>query len=299
MSKEVQRNFIIGDQWLYYKIYSGPKTTDKILTDIVKPVTEKLLSQGIIEKWFFIRYADPKHHLRLRFQYADPNQVGVIINTMYPYLRAFTEEDFIWKVQIDTYQREVERYGAATMELSETLFYHDSKMIIGFLDLVEGDEGDELRWLFSLRSMGSFLNSFHFSDPDKMELLNVLRIGFKNEFDTTNVLSKQINDKFRGVRSKVEDFMSCDEKSHPDYLPILVVIKEKEKALIPIVSQILEIHKKGLLMLDLDKLMASYLHMLMNRLFRSNNRLYEAVCYDFLNRYYRSKIAREKSKASI
>ena len=34
----MKRDFIIGDEWVYYKIYSGAKTCDKVLLDIVKPL---------------------------------------------------------------------------------------------------------------------------------------------------------------------------------------------------------------------------------------------------------------------
>jgi hypothetical protein len=34
--------------------------------------------------------------------------------------------------------------------------------------------------------------------------------------------------------------------------------------------------------------------MMLNRLFRSKNRLHELVLYDFMNRYYKSELAKEK-----
>jgi len=61
-----QRTFIPGDAWVYYKIYTGAKTSDILLTEIIKPVAEKLIEQELIDQWFFIRYADPKHHIRVR-----------------------------------------------------------------------------------------------------------------------------------------------------------------------------------------------------------------------------------------
>jgi hypothetical protein len=43
MSNEIQRTFILGDRWLYYKIYTGPKTCDAVLTEIIKAVAEQLI----------------------------------------------------------------------------------------------------------------------------------------------------------------------------------------------------------------------------------------------------------------
>ena len=65
---QVKRSFIIGSEWVYYKIYTGPKTADSILVDFIKPIVDQLLKDGIIKMWFFIRYADPEFHLRVRFQ---------------------------------------------------------------------------------------------------------------------------------------------------------------------------------------------------------------------------------------
>ena len=41
------RTFITGSEWLYYKFYTGPKTADLILTNLIKPVSETLLEEGI------------------------------------------------------------------------------------------------------------------------------------------------------------------------------------------------------------------------------------------------------------
>ena len=62
-----QRTFFIGSNWLYYKFYTGPKTADVVLTELVKPVGEKFIKQQKLDHWFFIRYADPQKHLRVRY----------------------------------------------------------------------------------------------------------------------------------------------------------------------------------------------------------------------------------------
>lgn len=296
--KKVQRNYILGDSWLYYKIYTGHKTSDVVLTEILKPVVERLKEDGIIDKWFFIRYADTRHHLRVRLQYSDTGRVGEIINGLYPSLKQFMDQDLIWKIQLDTYQREIERYGERTMELSEVFFYYDSKMIVDFLDLIEGEEGELLRWLFSLRAMDSHLNDFGYSDDDKLRLLDRLKTGFGNEFGMSRPLKKQLDSKYREERKKIEEFMIFDVADKPDYAAILDVIDIKEKEVGPIASQILNYFKQGTMEIQLDDLMASYLHMHMNRLFKSKNRLHEMVCYDFLHRYYKSMIARKKYQKS-
>ncbi|WP_422080479.1 thiopeptide-type bacteriocin biosynthesis protein [Ulvibacterium sp.] len=292
--KKIQRNYILGDSWLYYKIYTGHKTSDVVLIEIIKPVVEKLKGEGVINKWFFIRYSDTRHHIRVRLHYSNTERVGEIINGLYPPLKQFMDQDLIWKIQLDTYQREIERYGEHTMELSEVFFYYDSKMIVDFLDLIEGEEGEMIRWLFSLRAMDSHLNDFCYSDDDKLRLMDRLKTGFGNEFGMSRPLKKQLDSKYREERKKIEEFMVFNVADKPDYAPILDCIGIKEKEVGPIASQILNLFENGTMEIRLDDLMASYLHMHMNRLFKSKNRLHELVCYDFLHRYYKSMIARKK-----
>tara|TARA_R100000789_G_scaffold100433_1_gene110619 strand:- start:1972 stop:2247 length:276 start_codon:yes stop_codon:yes gene_type:complete len=66
--ERVIRNFALGSEWLFYKIYVGPKTGDALLTQAVKPLVYKLVSDSLVEKWFFIRYTDPNFHIRLRLR---------------------------------------------------------------------------------------------------------------------------------------------------------------------------------------------------------------------------------------
>lgn len=294
MTLDTQRNFILGDSWLYYKIYTGPKTADLILSEIILPIAEQLVQSNIIDKWFFIRYADPKHHLRVRFHYTKPEHVGLIINALYPHFKEYVHQDLIWKLQIDTYQRELERYGSNTIDLGETLFYHDSVMIAKFVEMIEGDEGEELRWLFSLRAMDSFLDQFEYTLEEKRDLMINMSTSFRSEFDSSKFLGKQLNDKYRAEKDKIKEFMVFTAEDNPDYEPILDILDERETNTKPIIEKLLEHKNNETLQVNINSLMSSYIHMHMNRLFKSKNRMHEMVCYDFLCREYKTKVARMK-----
>jgi thiopeptide-type bacteriocin biosynthesis protein len=158
MDQNIQKTFIIGDEWIYFKLYTGYKIADVILAETLKPMVERLLVEKIIDQWFFLRYSDPKPHLRIRFHYTSPSNVFDIIQEINTSLKPCFNENLIWKIQLDTYQRELERYGTNTIELAEELFSHDSNMVISMLDLIEGDEGEKIRWLFSIRAIDAYLN---------------------------------------------------------------------------------------------------------------------------------------------
>jgi len=293
----IQRTFIIGDKWLYYKIYCGTKTADYILSEIIQPLVVALNENQLIEKWFFIRYQDPDHHLRLRFKSHQSEQIGSIIAMFNLPLKQLMEQDLVWKVQMDTYQRELERYGSNTIELAETLFHYDSEAVAGFVDLIEeGTEADELRWMFSLRGMDALLADFDYSLEARMQLLSWLKTEFASEFHMDKNLKKQVNDRYRKYRNQIEYFMHLTSETAGDYLPLLELLDIRSEKNKEPISSILKIQKEGALEININELLASFIHMFMNRLFKSKNRVYEMIAYDFLYRYYMAYISKEKNK---
>lgn len=294
MTNTLQKNFIIGDKWLYYKIYTGIKTTEHILLEMVKPVAERLMEEKIIDKWFFIRYTDPKHHLRLRFHCTDTNNLNSVITALAPYLQKFIEQHYIWKIQNETYEREIERYGKNSMDLSEKIFHHDSEMILNILDLIdEGEEGDELRWLFSLRGIDAFLESFRFTIGEKENFMDRLKTAFEKEYGSSKFLKRQLDTKYRNHREKIEAFMTQSDEEL-DHAPLLALLNRKQENIAATVQEIQILRENNNLNINIDDFLSSHIHMFMNRLFKSKNRTYELVCYFFLHKYYKSSLARLK-----
>ena len=70
------------------------------------------------------------------------------------------------------------------------------------------------------------------------------------------------------------------------------VLKSKIKKTTKLTKHILEYQNHDRLKVRLDSLLSSYIHMLVNRAFRSKQCFYELVCYDFLSRFYRNQIGR-------
>lgn len=296
----LKRIFIVGDEWLYYKFYTGPKTADVILTEMIKPITEDLLSHQMIDYWFFIRYADPQLHTRVRFHVSDPIKIAPIIQAIRSHSTPYIEKDLVWKIQLDTYQREVERYGINSMDLSEKWFFYDSKMIVDMLSLIEGDEGERIRWLFALRAVDTMLDDFGFDMEKKFDLVTILRENFGREHGMNRNLKEQMEKKFRNDRAEINELMDRSNDQVSEMLPLFQFLAQKSAAVQPIAEQILTLNKNNQLGMPLNDLMASYSHMMVNRLFKSKQRTHEMVLYDFLHRYYKSEIARQKySKINI
>jgi len=290
----LQRTFIMGDEWLYYKFYSGPKTADLILTEMIKPAAEKLLSDGYIDKWFFIRYQDPGIHIRVRFHLVKPQFLFNVVQSLQSLSRSYIEQDLIWKVQVDSYQREIERYGIDSMELAESLFFHDSKMIVDMLNMIAGDEGEKYRWMFAIRAVDALLEDFHFEPERKLGLLSILKENFAREFGINKSLRDQLKTKYRDERKTIGIVLNRGQDDESEMKPLLELLTRKSQAIQPIVNVISESKQNNRLNPPLNDLVGSYIHMLLNRLFRSKQRVHELVIYDFLWNFYRSDLARQK-----
>jgi len=290
----VKRTFIIGDEWLYFKFYTGPKTADLILTEMIKPISEQLLSQGMIDYWFFIRYSDPKLHTRVRFHMTDARAVLPIIQMINQVATPFIEQQLIWAVLVDTYQREIERYGVNSMVLSEKLFFHDSRLMVNMLSMIEGDEGELVRWKFALRAVDLFLDDFGLDLEKKQEWVTRGREVFGREFGLTRGLKEQTEKKYRTHRAEIDELMDRKNDEVSEMLPLFQILEQRSAAHQPIVEDILDLDKNNRLMMPLSDLLSSYSHMMINRLFKSKQRLHELVVYDFLHRYYKSEIGRRK-----
>ena len=62
------------------------QSADLVIRSLIAPLIEELRSQGIIDSWFFIRFEDPEHHLRLRLHLPNVSKVGEVIVKMYSLL---------------------------------------------------------------------------------------------------------------------------------------------------------------------------------------------------------------------
>lgn len=284
--KALTPSFIIGDEWLYYKIYTGYNTAENILKEVIKPISSKLIKQKKIDKWFFIRYSDPKSHIRLRYHIPKNENITEIINTLNPYLKKYLKNDLIWNIQVDTYQREIQRYGLHTMELSEDLFFHDSVLVVNFINLIEGFEGEELRWLFSLKAIDCLLTDFKFSTDEKIVLMERLKNAYANEFGMTKSLKNQINSKYAIKRNQIISFLSDLEIDGNRYYEIEKILNKKSKNVTPTITKILEIYQSKKNNVEINHFLSSHIHMLANRIFKSKSRLNEMVVYNFLFKYY-------------
>ncbi|ADB36957.1 lantibiotic dehydratase [Spirosoma linguale] len=280
--EQVMRSFDPGSEWLYVKLYSGVQIADELLKKMIFPFVQELLTAGTIQNWFFVRYADPETHLRLRLQCTIPKFYGTILDRLSEWTAPYRKSGVIYRVQIDTYERELDRYGAITITETERLFAADSWAILRYL-VQETNSAD--RWRFAMQSCDSLLADFNVDTREKVNLLRHLQEQFLAEHQADRTLRQQLNARFRSEHDRIAYDLSGHQSTGNSTTSILV---ERSTLLRPCVRDITSKCPSS----SIPDLLASYMHMSLNRLFVSQQRTQEMVIYHFLARYYESQQAR-------
>lgn len=277
----VQRTFSLGSEWVYLKFYCGPKSADLILQNGIARVVHEAEMNEWIDQWFFIRYHDPDNHLRVRFHLTDTRFLQELLCIMECCIRPFEKSGLVWKIQADTYRRELERYGYETIEPVERLFCIDSRMYLDFLRQTEGDEREDLKWLWGLRNIDRFLCAAGLDTGCKKTLMEQVRNRFAEEFKMDRSLKSQIDRRYRSRRKRMEEFLNDGSFLHHIPAPYETQLWNLWKEIRTTVRE----------QATFELILTSYIHMAVNRLISSGQRLHELLMYDFLCRYYASLIA--------
>lgn len=128
--------------WLYFKLYGYEKRKSELFALLYEKL-EYYVQQGLINKYFFIRYADPKSHLRIRMQVKEKRYFQVVFENFIEEAKRYRTDGMISSVVLDTYQREVERYGGSTLiNNAEEYFFYDSHFVLKFLSEYMVQEND-------------------------------------------------------------------------------------------------------------------------------------------------------------
>ncbi len=286
-----------GSEWLYAKLYTGVSGVDEVLRSAVTPLVERLVAGSAVDRWFFIRYGDPDWHLRLRLHGGPARLHGEALPALYEALASLSRDGLVWKLQLDTYEREVERYGGPEgVVLSEALFHADSDAVLRLLALLEGDAGAEARWKLTLRGMDLLLDDLGLDARAKLAVAEHSRESFGRELRATGAFMHQLGARFRQARAGLDAAWAPDGGGDDLLVQGLAVLRERSARIGPLGRRLETAWAEGRLTVPVPRLAGSYLHMYANRLLRSAARAQELVLYDFLVRTYRSRLARTRAE---
>ncbi|WON93935.1 lantibiotic dehydratase [Sphingobacterium sp. UGAL515B_05] len=277
----LRRCFSLGSEWIYAKIYCGVHFADILLMETFPLIMNAINQQGSMRKWFFVRYNDPSPHIRLRIEISDPSQSISVISTMNSFLEQFVESGQISTISFDTYTREIERYTPFCMELSEELFYQQSEAI---LTTMQQSTSINDRWRLAFEYMESLLGAAKFTLPEKKDFCIRMNTLYQQEFGNNKNLWIHLNNKFKDKKdwfdnplNNLTDFKSKLDTIQCNIFSILRANTSKDEFRAAQIS-----------------LLSSYIHMFINRLFMSDQRLHELAIYHFMVGYYKMQVGKQK-----
>lgn len=280
-----RRPFGPASPWRYTKIYAGPSQIDRVLKHDVSGIVRGLTESGALDKWFFIRYFDPDGHLRLRFQAASEGTRPLLAAQVDEWLDRLLVEKKCWKVQVDSYDREVERYGGpGRIEIAEEFFHADSELVTA---LLEHDLAAEERWFAGLLSVDHLLDSFGLTIAQRQALMTSASSGLSSEYAAGKPTRIALGQRFRGERPRIARALKADSD---DELAVRLrpVFASGDRHLRAIAARLVPADSAGALASRDGELILSLVHMRLNRLLLSSHRPQEMILYDWLARSYES-----------
>jgi lantibiotic biosynthesis protein len=289
----VERRFAPGSDWLYAKLYAGTAGADVALRSAVRPVVADALASGAASRWFFIRYGDPDWHLRVRLHGPGLDEVG---RALHEAVEPLVADGIVWRVQLDTYEREVEHYGGPDgVVLSERLFHADSEAALGVVEALAGDDRADLRWRAALLGIDRLLDDLGLYAGEKGAVVGAARRRFGDELRVDASLRRQLGERYRVERPSLESLLARRPDGGGPLAAVLALHEARSAAVLAVAAELREAERAGRLAVPLVRLAGSYVHLHANRVLRSAPWAQELVIYDFLSRLYASAAARGRS----
>ena len=254
------------DEWLYLKLYIGDNRQNEFIKEYLPNIQEVVDSyQGEL---FYLRYADPNSHIRLRMKC---DNLFDLYKQILNIISEGRKNRLISSVDISTYDREIERYGGEDLLLeAEKIFCTDSRLMPRLLKICETNEmGFNLD---SLSIVSVYLYLVFFFDNDLHEIISFLE-----------TVSPKRNDKNKDINSDVKEYQkiieaNCNEKF---FLCLKNPIKSLNNKMLlnkltkqqhySIIDSIIHVHNNRLIGIDREK--EKYIYFVLRRIFISKTHI--------------------------
>jgi thiopeptide-type bacteriocin biosynthesis protein len=294
-SPSVIRQHAPGGEWLYAKLYCGAASADFVARTIIAPLVDRATEERWIDKWFFLRYADPRFHIRIRFH----GESGAMLRTLQLLGQACARSiasGRLSRLVLDTYRPEVERYGGpAGLDAAESIFHADSHTALGFIHGL-ADTGGRVasfgRDLVTLAGIDRYFQDANCALVDRIRLLELL---LKDQPRERRRLRSGM---FREYRQRIGDCLEearhgCASSSQVAHA--LCRRSDQTRAAFEALSGLQD---RGELVTPFDDILFSCTHMWTNRMSSPASTFDEVTLYDFLYRCYVSEHARAEASAA-
>ncbi len=249
-----------SSDWLFVKLYSAPDNVDRLMSGPIGDLLEMAENSGLARRWFFLRYADPDPHLRIRWQ-GDPD---VLLRHLLPHVAGLAaqliESGHLSKLVVDTYERELERYGGPRgTDVSESVFHADSRAVAELLRLLQRPIGLDVTELVAL-TLDDLLTGLGLDEPGRLAFYERQTAMFDDE-----ELRRSSGADYRSRKSRLRRILGSGRMDGVDPA-IESILATRREELEVAARQLADLAANGELGTSLENIYASYLHMHLNRL---------------------------------
>ncbi|MDX1996405.1 MAG: lantibiotic dehydratase [Thermoanaerobaculia bacterium] len=281
-----------SDRWLYLRLYAPDQELDEILLQCIYPTIAKLKRDSQLEKWYFLRYSDPDHHVRLRIlpaaKISPEDLLGIVGHEIGPFLKCRALHRLEWAA----HEVEDHRYGPpSTLAIVEEVFTSDSEWVLELIQCLRRDRLEKNRADWMVYNLDRWFEILSWPIGLRSELLSSLRAASAEAHPAAFPERSTRAALFRTRREGLETLLSDASGS----VPAVVLRANQQRAwrLRPLLSSLRQTRTfRG--REAFVKLVGSLLHLSTNRLQAWPDRGGEAVALDFLERIYLSRAARAR-----
>ena len=281
-----------GGEWLYAKIYSAESHADALLSRELRPLVERARSEDIVDRWFFIRYADPDFHLRIRL-HGDPQRLRErLLPQLEDTVGRLMAAGRAFRLAIDTYVPELRRYGGAhAIEDVERIFHADSDAVVALLGRAEQDGwDDEARWHAAALGMETLATDLGFSRDQRRQMFRRAADALFHDLGWDETVRRQMGERYRSARSAIERLVTIAD----DHLaPAHEIFRARGVVVHDAVTRLRGLAERNELTGSLEEMALSILHMHVNRILPSMQRAQELMLCEFLARAHQSLHVRQ------
>ncbi|MFF3748681.1 lantibiotic dehydratase [Streptomyces kronopolitis] len=122
-----RRRYLPGSRWSHLKLYAGPDQHNAIIAGPLRKLISKCEEHQLIDRWFYIRYADPRPHLRVRLRAQKPYDGHNVLRSLLDWGRELVAEGIADDFALATYEPETGRYGGnVVFDNIERVFHANS-----------------------------------------------------------------------------------------------------------------------------------------------------------------------------
>jgi thiopeptide-type bacteriocin biosynthesis protein len=258
-----------GSDWLYLKLYHPRPLEEDVIAGPMREFCDFAGSAGLAEEWFFLRYADPDPHLRLRFRGDPDNLIRRLVPEVCSWASELIADGLCQRFGFDTYEKELERYGgAAGTAATESVFAADSRAVASLLDLATRRVLTMDRTTLAVLTIDDLLAGLGLGAPERL-------VWYREQVSSRRDAGQEFRRRQGVLRPLLGD--PAQLATEPGGAAIKHILDERRTALAPVGEHLQVLAERGELTQEPETIYSSYVHLHCNRLLGSATPLEQLV----------------------